>query len=184
MQILAFSLGPLLGLVGVAFISLYSGLIIGTLTFLFVFLKPYFSDICLKNTAEDLGINHILLAEGKVKYHTGSEEVVGKLFLTKEKIVFVYNNLIDFQFPLTKIIRVKSEEKIIDFNNSRLTSILQEKSSNLAQVSAMYIDLAHLSSGKFYITVQQSIFINDFSFTVSNPSLWVKVIETRFEKPS
>lgn len=176
-QILAFSLGPLIGLVGTAFISPYSGILIGLVSFFIIFLQPFFSDICLKNTAKALSIGDIILAEGRVTYYTRSPEMEGKLFLSKEKLVFVSSNQIDFFLPIEKITKVEGEKKVnTEETNTEIAQVFERKSANLPQFTAMVPDLLGLSFGELRVSLSQNIFSNKFSFEVSNPSLWAKTI--------
>lgn len=176
-QILAFSLGPLLGLLGAAFISPWLGLVLGFVAFGMIFLQPAFSDICLKNTAQALGLENIYLAEGKVTYHTRSQEIQGKLFLSRKDLVFVFNNAIDFSLPVEKILKVEADMEAIDQESiSEVNQMFEKRSPNLSQVTSMVTYLPGLASGLLQVTVKQSIFSNEFTFEVTNPTLWVKKI--------
>jgi len=177
-QILAFSLGPLIGLLAAAFINPWSGPFIGLVAFIGIFLQPRFSDLCLKNTAQALGLGKIILGEGKVNYQSRSMELSGKLFLDRENLFFVIDNKIDFSLPVEKIIKVKGE--IEEYNREallELTPVFERKSPNLPQVTAMVANLASVSNGLLQVTIKQDTFQNQFSFTVTNPSLWVKKID-------
>jgi len=176
-QILAFSLGPLLGLVAAAFIDPWSGPVIGLAAFLIIFLQPLFSDLCLRNTARALDLGEIVLAEGKVTYLTRSSELIGKLFVTSENLVFVTNNQIDFALSLGKIVKVESKFTETDEDTmGQLMPMLEKKSPNLPQVTALVLDLTSMASGCLIITIRQSIFSNEFAFLVTNPALWRKTI--------
>lgn len=178
MQILAFSVGPLTSLLGTAFINPRSGWILGVIIFFFVYCQPLLSKTCLKNTARALDLGEIFIAEGQVLYHTLSQEQKGKLFLNKEKLIFVRDNQIDFSLKVENILRI--EEEFEEKNQDeilKLTQTLKKKSPNLPQVTEMVSDLTFLSSGSLKLSVQQSFFCNEFCFKVTNPTLWVKIIE-------
>lgn len=166
-----------MGLVFAAFIDPWSGLIIGVLASVIIFLQPLFSDMCLKNTAADLNLGEVILAEGSVTYLTKNQEQKGKLFLYREKLVFVYKNQIDFSLAIAQIEKVIGETSEIDYRSlSDVSQVLEKKSPVLPEVAALVIDIANLSSGLIRLTVEQSFFRNEFSFVVSNPFLWVKKI--------
>ena len=112
-QILAFSLGPFLGLLTAAFVNPWAGIIIGLTAFIFIFFQPFFSDCCLKNTAKDLGLEKILVAEGNIKYYSRSLDLKGKLYLCKDGITFVINNKVDLFIPVKKILKVQGETEQI-----------------------------------------------------------------------
>jgi hypothetical protein len=177
-QILSISLGPLIGLMVVAFFrSVWLGLTIGLLSAVLIYLQPVFSDIFLKNTAKALKLEEIILAEGKVTYFSRNEEMQGMLFLTRKYLAFVFNNKIDFIFPVENIIKVK--EKIDEYDREvsfEFASLLDRRSANLEQILNVVSNLACLSSGLFLLSVGQSIFQNEFVFRVTYPSLWIKKI--------
>jgi len=172
-QILAFSLGPLLGLLTAAFVNSWSGIIIGLSAGIFIYFQPCFSDSCLKNTAKDLGLGKISLAEGNVKYYSRSLDVSGKLYLSTDAITFVINNKVDLILPVEKLIKVQGETVQSDKEAlAELTPGFERKSPNLPQVTQMVTNLTGLSFGRLCITIEQSIFSNEFCFEVSNPYLW------------
>ncbi|KJS81436.1 MAG: hypothetical protein JM58_16710 [Peptococcaceae bacterium BICA1-8] len=176
LQILAFSLGPFLGLLTAAFVNPWAGIIIGLTAFIFIFFQPFFSDCCLKNTAKDLGLEKILLAEGNVKYYSRSLDLTGKLYLCRDKITFVINNKVDIILPVEKILKVQGETEQIDEEALKLTPMFERRSPNLPQVTQMVTEIAVLNCGILQITVEQSIFSNEFCFEVSDINLWVKKV--------
>jgi len=176
-QILAFSLGPLLGLLTAAFVNSWSGIIIGLAAGIFIYFQPCFSDSCLKNTATDLGLGKIALAEGNVRYYSKSCDLTGKLYLSTDKIVFVTNNMIDICLPVERIMKVQRETEQTDQENmTKFNSSFERKSPNLPQVTQIVTDIAGLSFGRLLITIEHSIFSNEFCFEVSSPYVWEKKI--------
>jgi hypothetical protein len=159
------------------FRNLQLGLIIGFFAVVFIYFQPFLSDICLKNTAKALKLEDIVLAEGKVTYFSPNQEIQGKLYLTKKHLAFVFNNEIDFIFPVEKIIKIKEEiegydqEIILELN-----PLLERKFANLPQIAHMITNLACLSKGVIFFTVEQSIFNNEFALRVTNPSLWANQV--------
>jgi hypothetical protein len=177
-QVLAFSVGPLLGLLTTAFSNPWLGMFLGILGFAFTYFQPFFSDICLKNTALALNINEVILAEGKVTYESKNTIIQGKLFLNTHSLVFVVNNSVDFSLALKGIIGVEIENGEINTETiNQLTSILERKSPNLPQFTTLVNQLAENSSGVLKITVKQKVFVNTYYFEVSNPFLWVKKLK-------
>ncbi|NLT95202.1 MAG: hypothetical protein GXW85_06640 [Clostridia bacterium] len=177
-QILSFSLGPLIGLIFAAITrNVRSGLILGLFALIIIYLQPVFSDACLKNTARALKLEDVILAEGKVIYFSGNEELQGKLFLTAKYFAFVFNNKIDFFVPIEKIIKIKEELEEVDREIiADLSPLFERKTANTRELSQMLSDLACWEKGLIYLTVGQSFFRNEFVFRVTHPVLWVKKI--------
>ncbi|MFZ7103145.1 MAG: hypothetical protein ACOWWO_10905 [Peptococcaceae bacterium] len=178
LQILAFSLGPLLGLVITAFTNYYLGIIGGIVGFISVFWQPWLSDLCLKNTAHALKLGRIILGEGKVRYYSRENCICqGKLFLSRDTITFVVNNRIDVVLPLVYINSAAIKQPdLTQADTVDMDTVFVRKPPNLSQVVTMVSALAAVSPGALKIEVKHSTFTNYFYFEVSNPKLWLQKI--------
>ncbi|MFZ5943859.1 MAG: hypothetical protein ACOYVD_07095 [Bacillota bacterium] len=176
-KILAFSFGPLMGLLIAAAVNYNLGILMAILVFLLTYHLPFISDICLKNTAEAFGIKDTILSEGKVKY-LGNNLISGKLYLTTSKLIFINHNKIEFSLLLTDVAEVLINEKDEKAQKEikRLQPMLEHKSPNLPQLTSMVSMLTNLSQGIIKIKMEGLLFKSDFNFEVSRPDLWANHI--------
>lgn len=185
-QVLAFSLGPLIGLILTAVSSSVLGIIIGLVSFSAIFFQPYLSDLCLQNTAEGLKLVPIICAEGKVVYIGSNYNNIGKLFLNSENLVYVIDNQIDFYLPLSSIVTVKvekmNESKAIEQLEKEYAPMLELKSPNLPQLVSLVGKISDQSTGCLMVKSKKNIFYNTYYFQVTYPFLWQKNIASRLKK--
>lgn len=177
--ILAFSLGPLLGILTTALTNYYLGILGGIVGFTAIIAQPLLSDICLKNTATALQLGEVILAEGKVKYYNRTGIISGKLFLCSDKILFLVENKVDVVIPLKSVeyVEMKSQSENHLADTKELGVILEKNYPNLYQLVTMVNSLADNSSGLIKLKVKDRVFSNCFSFEVSTPKLWLSKIK-------
>ncbi len=175
MQILAFSLSPLLGLIVTAFGNLKLGLLAMVIGSILIFFQPYFSEQCLRNTAQELGLSPIVLAEGKVVYFGKNDLYQGKLFLTKNELVFVEDNKIDFKISLALIDGVSVKKETNDVQIKDLKPVLEKGSPNLVDLTIMLNSLL-AEEGQLVIKVKNSFFSHNYYFQVTVPEYWCQQI--------
>ena len=141
----------------------------------FNFFPTLFSEQCLRNTAQELGLSPIVLAEGKVAYFGKNDIYQGKLFLTKNELVFVEDNKIDFKISLALIDGVSVKKETNDVQIKDLKPVLEKGSPNLVDLTIMLNSLL-AEEGQLVIKVKNSFFSHNYYFQVTVPEYWCQQI--------